>query len=53
MYHFEGQATLREGSKSEASFDLGLTNFLPRGAVVCNCMMYALVVYTGIDTKII
>jgi magnesium-transporting ATPase (P-type) len=32
---------------------LGLSNFIPRGAIVCNCEMLAIVVYTGKDSKII
>jgi magnesium-transporting ATPase (P-type) len=52
MYHFDG--TMRIGiGKEELSFDLTLANFVPRGCVVCNCQMYAVVVYTGVDSKII
>lgn len=35
------------------SYTLGLSNFIPRGALVCNCEMLAIVVYTGKDSKII
>lgn len=33
--------------------NMGLTQFIPRGALVQNCQMVAVVVYTGQDSKII
>jgi len=54
LYHFEGslQIVNRTPKKSDA-FNLGLMNFIPRGALVMNCKMLAIVVYTGVDSKII
>jgi magnesium-transporting ATPase (P-type) len=52
MYHFEGSISMNLNGV-QTSYDLSLPNFIPRGCVVCNCEMYAVVVYTGVDTKII
>lgn len=40
-------------TKKSISYNLGLSNFIPRGALVMNCTMLAIVVYTGVDSKII
>lgn len=40
-------------SKKSEHYNLGLSNFIPRGALVMNCKMLAVVVYTGADSKII
>ena len=52
MYHFEGSISMNLNGV-QTSYDLSLPNFIQRGCVVCNCEMYAVVVYTGVDTKII
>lgn len=53
MYHFEGTFNVTKNKEQIADFSIGLKSFLPRGAVVCNSVVRALVVYTGKDTKII
>lgn len=53
MYHFDGSFTIKSHNETVNQVDLNLINFVPRGCVVCNCKMYAVVVYTGVDTKII
>lgn len=40
-------------SQNTEKYNLGLSNFIPRGALCMNCTMLAVVVYTGIDSKII
>ena len=52
LYFFDGKLSVAE-SGSEQTFALGLPNFVPRGALVKNCQMYAVVCYTGKDSKII
>lgn len=52
MYHFEGSINISNNGVL-TTYDLTLPNFIPRGCVVCNCEIYAVVVYTGVDTKII
>jgi len=55
LYYFEGTITILD-KKTNVVLDvlkLGLNNFLPRGAMVCNSEIYALIVYTGKDSKII
>ncbi len=54
LYHFEGNISVIDSNKNVTDvLKLGLSNFLPRGAIVCNCEFYAIVVYTGKDSKII
>ena len=54
LYHFDGTISIIDKNKQVLDvLKLGLSNFLPRGAIVCNAEIYALVVYTGKDSKII
>jgi len=54
LYHFDGAITILDRKKKVVEvLNLGLSNFLPRGAIVCNSEIYAVVVYTGKDSKII
>jgi magnesium-transporting ATPase (P-type) len=54
LYHFDGAITILDSNKNVVDvLKLGLSNFLPRGAIVCNSEIYAVVVYTGKDSKII
>ena len=52
LYSFQGSAILQEGTDMK-ELDLGIQNFVPRGSVVRNATVMAIVVYTGIDTKIV
>ena len=54
LYHFDGAITILDSKKNVVDvLKLGLSNFLPRGAIVCNSEIHAVVVYTGKDSKII
>jgi magnesium-transporting ATPase (P-type) len=54
LYYFEGIFSVLDSKKNVTDvLKIDLSNFLPRGAIVCNCEFYALVVYTGKDSKII
>jgi hypothetical protein len=54
LYHFDGAISILDSQRNVLDvLKLGLSNFLPRGAIVCNSEIYALVVYTGKDSKII
>lgn len=54
LYGFEGQLSItNKDSGKKENFNLTLPNFIPRGAIVCNCKMLGVVVYTGVDSKII
>ena len=49
IYHFDGTIKV-----SGASTTLDLKQFIPRGAIVKNSkMVQALVVYTGVETKLV
>jgi len=50
MYYFKGAIGFDD---SATSAELTLENFLPRGAKVKNSVVHALVVGTGVDTKIV
>ena len=52
LYYFDGTIQI-EDSDGSIQANLGLTQFIPRGALVQNCQMVAVVVYTGQDSKII
>jgi len=54
LYGFEGQLSItNKATGKKDGYGLSLPNFIPRGAIVCNCKMLGVVVYTGKDSKII
>jgi len=53
MYRFNGHIIAKEKTGDTKEYPLNLQNFIPRGSVVGNSEMYAIVVYTGADSKII
>lgn len=53
LYAFEGTLNVSDKQGYNDNFNLSLPNFIPRGAMVKNCTMLGVVVYTGKDSKII
>ena len=55
LYKFDGKLVINQSSKNESqTYNLSIDQFLHRGGTIKNSTaVYAMVIYTGIDTKLI